>query len=96
MHCIHSRWYNTSLMADTERIILHRKFCIIRTQPMDEVIAEGRMMFRALGPCPMWDEPDTRTGIICDVRRSATVFSRWHLTLPDKHVLVTRHMMGIS
>ncbi len=83
-------------MADTERIILSRRFLIIRSQSMEEVISDGKMMFRALGPCPMWGEEDTRTGIICDVRRSATVFARWHLTLPDKHVLVTRYMMGIS
>lgn len=82
-------------MADTEHIIIARKFCIIRSQPMGEIIEQGRTLFRALGPCPMWGEKDTRTGIVCDVRRSATVFSRWQFTLPNKRVLVTREMMGL-
>ncbi len=82
-------------MSYTEHIIIARGLCVIRTQPIEEILDQSRMMFRALGPCPMRGEPDTRAGIECELRQHATVFSRWHIALPNKRVLVTREMMNI-
>lgn len=82
-------------MADHEQSIIHRKICLIYTQPVADVLEGGRQMFRALAPCPMWGEHDDRPGIDVLLSRRALVFNRWHMYLPKKRVFLTREMMGL-
>lgn len=83
-------------MPDTETVIGHRNICVVRTQDTAEVMESARSLFAALAPCRMYGHHDDRPGIEMQLERTATVFSRWNITLPRKHVMVTREMMGLA
>ncbi len=77
-----------------EQSIIHPRLCRIQTQAVGDVIESGRRLFSALSHCSFTEE-DTRPGIQMSLTRRMTVFNRWTVDLPDKHVLVTKEMMGI-
>lgn len=81
-------------MPENARVILHPRICVIRTQPIEEILPSARIMFAALGHCSLYEE-DARTGIQDYVRRNATIFNRWTIDLPKKRVFLTRSVLGI-
>lgn len=83
-------------MPDRETIIGHRNLCVVRTQDADDLLDSARRLFAALALCHMFGHHDDRPGIEMQLKRRATVFSRWDIPLPHKRVMVTRAMMGLG
>lgn len=81
-------------MAETERIYIHPRICIVRTQSIEDILPSARVMFRALGHCSLCED-DSRTGIQDQLKRRMTLFTRWSIDLPDKKIFLTRSTLGI-
>jgi hypothetical protein len=80
-------------MTETVNTIIHPKFCTVTTQSVAEVLPGARLVFSALAPCPLYGETDERPGMEVQLTRRATVFSRWHIQLPQKRVFVPRALL---
>lgn len=67
----------------------------VNAQPMDELLHHGRVMFSALSGCTLSNDHghDTRPGMHVYQKRSLVVFSRWHISLPEKRHFMSRETL---